>query len=864
MSNVRKFFAMAIVFAMVLATMVPAFAAVAPDVKGTKYEDAAELLGALGIMVGDAETGNFRPEDTIIRSEFAKVAVAALGLSDIAAGYNHRTKFNDVVEGHWGQGYINVAADQGLVIGDPEGTFRPDDPITYAEAVTVLVRVIGHEPAALASGGYPTGYLVVAAQNQMTKNAIGSANEPAKRGIVAQLVYNALSIDLMEQVGFGSDVTYEVQKDKTLLSSKLNVEKLEGQITANKYTALTSNNSSLHEDEVRINGETYKVGATNAKELLGYHVTYYVKEIDHEDVLIAVIPNRNKNNVVTVQAENIDESTTSSVFAYWIDKDNDDDPEELDIASDAKVIYNGKAKSLAEANLKPASGKVVLLDNNSDEKYDIIFVTEYEIKIVKNVNENLNKVYFKDNTSLKLDPEDDKIDFNIIKDGKEIELGDLEEWNVLSIAKSEDEKLINIYVSDDKVVGKVTEADEDSNDPSESRYFINGKEYRLAANLDNSDIDLEDEGTFYLDIDGKIAAVDTTSTASENYAYLINAASVGGISGGYEYKLLNAKGEMVIFQTAEKVRFNNSRIDDDAVFSALTTNGSVNRQLITFELDSSGKIDRIDTAANGEDEDVFSLDVARTTLTYNKATGKLGNAQYVDEDTIVFDINGNDPDDFTVRKSSVLKDKAQYDVEIYDIKENRTISVIVLFNSNISNLDDKNIVVVDKVTTTKNSDGESVQKLYGIYEGNKNFSILTEEDGILRVEVSEGVYEPLTQGDIIQFETNANGEIDSITVLFDASRKTLVNRPSADSDMITMYGEVIAKSKSGDVITIEEADGTVRYQKVTGATVYKYDSAKKSVSVSEIGDIEISDGEDTSFVFIRVYDDTTIEVVIID
>ena len=44
-----------------------AFAAVPSDVAGTKYEEAAEVLGALEIMVGDADTGNFRPEENITR-----------------------------------------------------------------------------------------------------------------------------------------------------------------------------------------------------------------------------------------------------------------------------------------------------------------------------------------------------------------------------------------------------------------------------------------------------------------------------------------------------------------------------------------------------------------------------------------------------------------------------------------------------------------------------------------------------------------------------------------------------------------------------------------------------------------------------
>ena len=95
--------------------------ALAPDLEGTKYEEAAELLGALGIMVGDAEDGNFRPDDSILRSEMAKVAVYAVGLEDVAKSSMQATRFPDVVSDHWANGPINVADQQGMVIGDDTG-----------------------------------------------------------------------------------------------------------------------------------------------------------------------------------------------------------------------------------------------------------------------------------------------------------------------------------------------------------------------------------------------------------------------------------------------------------------------------------------------------------------------------------------------------------------------------------------------------------------------------------------------------------------------------------------------------------------------------------------------------------------------
>ena len=117
---------------------------VADDVTGTAFEEAAQTLGALNIMIGD-DKGNFRPDDTVTRAEFSKIAVHLLGLSDVAESSKEVSKYPDVSIDHWANGYINVATAQGLIIGDDTGTFRPEDGISYQEANTILIRLLGYE-----------------------------------------------------------------------------------------------------------------------------------------------------------------------------------------------------------------------------------------------------------------------------------------------------------------------------------------------------------------------------------------------------------------------------------------------------------------------------------------------------------------------------------------------------------------------------------------------------------------------------------------------------------------------------------------------------------------------------------------------
>ena len=80
MYSIKKRILSAAAILAVSASVCPAVTAAVPeDVQGTRYEEPIQVLSALDIMVGD-ENGDYRPDDTIIRSEVAKIAVHAAGI----------------------------------------------------------------------------------------------------------------------------------------------------------------------------------------------------------------------------------------------------------------------------------------------------------------------------------------------------------------------------------------------------------------------------------------------------------------------------------------------------------------------------------------------------------------------------------------------------------------------------------------------------------------------------------------------------------------------------------------------------------------------------------------------------------------
>lgn len=112
------------------------------DVASTDwYNNAISTLSNMGIISGDP-SGAFRPDDSITRAEFTKIAV---GFFDKAGDYVDGT-YDDVSSSDWYADFIDAAVDLGLIEGYPDGTIRPEATITRAEACTIVNRTLGRVP----------------------------------------------------------------------------------------------------------------------------------------------------------------------------------------------------------------------------------------------------------------------------------------------------------------------------------------------------------------------------------------------------------------------------------------------------------------------------------------------------------------------------------------------------------------------------------------------------------------------------------------------------------------------------------------------------------------------------------------------
>ena len=156
-------------------------------------EQAGEQLKGLGLYKG-YEDGTLGLNKNITRAEFAALAVRIEGLDDKQEANKGTTPFKDVSGNHWASGYINIASSKELIKGFEDKTFKPEEQITYAQALAVVIRILGYEKDV--TGTWPNNYINKAKDLGLDKNMNLSPNTPINRGQIAVIVSNALNVKI--------------------------------------------------------------------------------------------------------------------------------------------------------------------------------------------------------------------------------------------------------------------------------------------------------------------------------------------------------------------------------------------------------------------------------------------------------------------------------------------------------------------------------------------------------------------------------------------------------------------------------------------------------------------------------------------
>ncbi|MBR3848968.1 MAG: S-layer homology domain-containing protein [Oscillospiraceae bacterium] len=199
-----------------------------PDVTDPEAARDAEVLRLMGVMEGDP-SGAFRPNEPLTRAQFCKMAVVLMGQDDAAHKAASRTIFPDVRASHWACGWVNVAVtgERAFIRGLPDGTFAPERAITYGEAATILMRMLGYTDAD-ADGLWPQGYLNLAEAAGLGGELALAANASVSRAQAAHLFVQMLTCRTKGGEPYTADGKFSVSDKETTLYSVRN-----GKLTTN-------------------------------------------------------------------------------------------------------------------------------------------------------------------------------------------------------------------------------------------------------------------------------------------------------------------------------------------------------------------------------------------------------------------------------------------------------------------------------------------------------------------------------------------------------------------------------------------------------------------------------------------------------
>ncbi len=191
----KKLFAAVLVLALLCTGAFTIFAGSFTDVPADAYyAAAAERMAARGILSGYGD-GWYYGNHSVTRAQIAALACKMLGKVEEATALAGATAFTDVPKESWATGYVNYAHANGIVLGDGDGKFRPDDYVKYEEVVKVIVCVLElDEGVKIDPTDWSKEYLERAEKAGLLANLIGKKGTYMLRSDIAVITDAAMTV----------------------------------------------------------------------------------------------------------------------------------------------------------------------------------------------------------------------------------------------------------------------------------------------------------------------------------------------------------------------------------------------------------------------------------------------------------------------------------------------------------------------------------------------------------------------------------------------------------------------------------------------------------------------------------------------
>ncbi len=821
------------------------------------------LLEGLGLLA-DYDDGAFQLDETVSRAEFAMLMLCILGMDEIVAK-PESARFFDVPASYWAANYIEVIVKMGFMNGVSDKLFDPEGEVTLEQAAKVLTMMAGFGILAENRGGYPTGYLTLAAEKGITK---GVTNQVLTRADVLRLMTNVLEVDCFEQYVYGSG-TIQFREGMTILERYHKIRKLEGKLVSTGEVSLYGA-PLTHKNSVTINGSNYNT-EEDCFPLLGQSVVYYVNE---EDDIIYLMADR-QNEVLVVPADDINRSETritDSGSVRFVYEGEDGDRQEITLPQDAAYLINNRpyAPPFRLSYILPEDGQVKLVDGEGDGVYETVLVDNYYTMVALRVNQYEGFITDELEGRMLRDLTDADKTVKVIKNDREIKFSDIIEGNVLSVKESHDGTYIEIQVSEQTVAGTATEVNQERKE-----LMVDDTLYQLSSGFDYDALQLGTPATYYMDVFGKLVGIDRGSQSVSGYAYLFGA-DLEGMGSRLKIKVLSEDGTVKILTSkADRISYNYSNTSVEEIYTALSDPaGGAKQQLIVIGTTEEGLLSSIKAGVE------VSLDYPAAARSYSTAQQLFG--MYEPEG---FGINSNTKlfmiqetaEDSKIMQMSDLIDRTEYNtVEGYDGKETMVCSAVVIrpqsgSGGKVPFSYATPLGVIEGTYETVDAEGNPMQGLKINVKGATINLPVDEKAFATRISMPSDVQTtiPISElkiGDVVHYNLNMDGEIENIGRIFPYEKD---GTPETETEFIAAHGYSrervfgMVQRMAGDYLSLRVGDEY--YTFVMGSanfTVYDYETKKcRQGSIDDLVSYE-SDPDAASRIFIKANTGVVEDVII--
>lgn len=800
----------------------------------TEADFAKELLYELDIIDVVTKDG-YAPEQVLTR---AQLADAILGLNGYRDSASYGSCFADVNEATDHADAIATLLSNGIIA--QAVNYNPEANAKFEQAVKMIVYSLGFGTVTEAQGGWLQPIMEAARSSGVTKGVNVIQGTDLTADMLASLLFNSLDSEMLKRKSLNE---FETIKGETLLLKKHGIKKVKGIVTANAITSLTSAQPAA--ERVSIDWHEYRDADQKLSGYLGMEAVAYYTE-DDEEIVFGYPTDR--NYVKTISADDI--LPNASGFDYEnicyreVKESGVTRSTKAKVAADADVIYNGKAYPEYEVNdFKISTGRLVLIDNDNDKIAEVVMIEESVNYVVESVN--IADVTIYDMYGATLDLED--VEFLEITDmyGSRVDISGLAKWNVISVVMSNDGEYAKIAVYNDPVVGEVeaywTEDDEtyatiDGDTFKVSQSYLDAV---ASGNTNAKKLVVGQNGTFYLDGEEKIAAVNLDVDSSWQYAFLIKAQMTD--DWGVRYRLMMDESGFKWYDGAESVRIDEVKKEDEERKTALDDDNVIeaNRktvpQMVKVQMNGNGQIKKIDTIAQGAKEnednltraittyDTFadgSTDTSRMHEIWSIRTGRFGIGSSVGvyvHPSAAFIVWGPktgdiyDESNYRIHKGN-FSNNAHLSYNAYDVDWAGIAGAAMIYHDGHDTSSggvSGTLLFVHSISSVLNDDDEIIREVRGLDYTGAEVTLPMEIDLVTDVD----------KGDVIRYNTNIKNEIDEINTVFDYSAQknfdlvTNFEYSSGDTDgsyrgnsSNYINGNVIIDRQGGYIKTLAEGE----------------------------------------------------------